>query len=125
MPVVRATDNPTFDLQGNTIFGLAAPRSGCTQTIMYRLVVPSGTETPTHEHTTRRSSTSPPALSTPGSATTPRPWRPATPSSSRRACGIVVTSTGSEPAALLCVMPAGTLFIRPGHGSGAVPPWGE
>ena len=45
MPVVRAADRPTFDLQGNTIHGLAAPRSGCEETIMYRLVMPSGAET--------------------------------------------------------------------------------
>ena len=50
MPVVRASDGPRFDLQGNTITSFAAPASGAAETIMYRLSVPAGNATPPHRH---------------------------------------------------------------------------
>ena len=124
MPVVRAADNPTFDLQGNTISGLAAPRSGCAETIMYRLVVPSGAETPAHEHDHEEvfhlASGSLDALLGDENETVETGDTVIIPRGLRHS----VRSTGSEDAALLCVMPAGTLFIRP-DGNAAVPPWGE
>jgi quercetin dioxygenase-like cupin family protein len=124
MPVVRAADNPTFDLQGNTISGLAAPRSGCTETIMYRLVVPSGAETPAHEHDHEEvfhlASGSLDATLGSDSETVETGDTVIIPPGVRHS----VRSTGSQDAALLCVMPAGTLFIKP-DGSRAVPPWGE
>ncbi|MDP9241908.1 MAG: cupin domain-containing protein [Actinomycetota bacterium] len=124
MPVVRSADNPTFDLQGNTIDGLAAPRSGCTETIMYRLTVPPGAETPAHSHDHEEV-----FHLAAGSLKT----RLDDDAHDVRSGDTViippgvrhsVRSTGPGAAALLCVMPAGTLFVKP-DGSGAVPPWGE
>ncbi len=50
MPVARSADHPAFDLGGNRITGLAAPSSGATECILYRVDVPPGGSLPPHRH---------------------------------------------------------------------------
>ena len=124
MPVVRAADNATFDLKGNTIASFAAPASGAAETIMYRLSVPAGNPTPSHRHDheevfhlTEGSLAMELGDEKVDVAAGDTVIIPAGEFHS-------VTSTGEGEAHLLCVMPVGTLFIR-ADGEGAVPPWGE
>ena len=50
MPLARSADHPTFDLAGNRITGLAAPSSGATEAILYRIDMPPGGSIPLHTH---------------------------------------------------------------------------
>jgi quercetin dioxygenase-like cupin family protein len=51
MPVARAADNPTFQVNTSTVTGLMAPSRGSTECILFRIDVPSGFEfLPRHRH---------------------------------------------------------------------------
>ena len=124
MPVVRAADNPMFDLQGNTIASFAAPASGAAETIMYRLTVPAGNATPTHRHDHEEVfHLAEGSLAMELGNETVDVWSGDTvviPPGTFHS----VSSTGTGDAHLICVMPVGTRFIPP-DGDAAVPPWGE
>ncbi len=123
MPVSRADDHPTFDLAGTTITGFAAPSSGATECILYRVEVPPGGGLPAHRHDHQDVFTVAAGGGTmriddevheigPGDA-------------------VVVPigalhrlDAGSDGAAIVVTMLAGTRFIRE-DGTESVPPWGR
>ena len=123
VPVVRADDHPSFELAGNTITGFAAPSRGATECILYRVEVPPGGGLPAHRHDHQDVFTVAAGGGTmhiddevheigPGDAV------------------VVPTGAvhrldaGSDGAAIVVTMLAGTRFIRE-DGTGSVPPWGE
>jgi quercetin dioxygenase-like cupin family protein len=124
MPVFRSADEPTFDLQGHLVAGLATPSLGARETIMYRLRVnPDSASLPAHRHDHEEVFH---VLS--GSIT----WIGDGEEHPVHAGDTVIIPAGvlhsasatGEPADLLAAMPVGTLFI-PEEGEGAVPPWGK
>ncbi|MGE3267562.1 MAG: cupin domain-containing protein [Chloroflexota bacterium] len=48
MPVVRATDAPSFEVHGATITGGAAPSRGSVQTCVWRVNLSPGSSVPAH-----------------------------------------------------------------------------
>jgi quercetin dioxygenase-like cupin family protein len=50
VPVERAADHPTFELGGNTVTSLAAPRRGADEAALFRIEVPPGGGLPAHHH---------------------------------------------------------------------------
>ncbi len=123
MPMARSADDPTFDLEGARITGLASPGRGAAETIMYRIDLEPDSALPSHRHDheevfhlARGSLTSvldgeEHAVSVGDTVIIP-------------AGTLHHAFTGAEAAELLVAMPAGTLFIRP-DGERGVPPWGK
>jgi len=123
MPVARSADNPTFDLGGNTITGLASPSRGASETMTYRISIPAGSALPPHRHDHEEvfhvvSGAMTSVLGEEGHEV---------------AAGdtVIIPAglphrgfAGPEGAELLVAMPVGTRFIRE-DGEESVPPWGR
>ena len=123
MPVARASDNPTFELGGNTITGLVSPSRGASECVLYRIDVPGGGKLPPHSHDHEDTFTllAGSGLVHIGDA-----------SREIGAGDSVVVPTGAihwveageDGCTMIVTMLAGTLFIRE-SGDGDVPPWGR
>ncbi len=122
MPVARSSDDPTFDMSGNTITALASPTRGAAETIMYRIDLRAGGALPPHRHDHEEvfhlvSGSMTSVLEGVEHAVEPGDT-------------VIIPAgtlhhgfTGDEDARMLVAMPVGTLFIREGE-EGSVPPWG-
>lgn len=123
MPVARSTDDPTFDLSGNTITAFASPSRGATETIMYRIDLPAGAVLPSHRHDHEE------VLHILSGAVTSvlggeEHLVRAGDTVMIPAGTVHHAVAGDEAAVLLVAMPVGTLFIRDEE-AGAIPPWGR
>ncbi|MEO8292962.1 MAG: cupin domain-containing protein [Actinomycetota bacterium] len=123
MPVVRADDQPNFDLGGNTITGFASPSRGAAECILYRVEMPPSGTLPAHRHDHQEVFN---VAAGSGTMFIDDEVHPIGPGDS------VVVPTGAlhrleaaaDGAAMVVTMLAGTRFIRE-DGSESVPPWGE
>ena len=123
MPILRYDDAPTFDLNGISVRGLASPSRGAAETMSYRVDLASGQSLPEHRHDHEEVFH---VLS--GALTVSLDGE-------ENELGVgdtVMIPPGVShfsyvaehaTAALLAVMPSGTVMIRP-DGERVSPPWG-
>jgi quercetin dioxygenase-like cupin family protein len=121
--IVRSADAPTFDLQGSTVTGLAAPSRGATESMTYAIAMPPGAVLPRHRHDHEEV-----FFVSAGEIVAVLGEDEA-----RVSAGDAViipagvwhhSFTESGAAHLVVAMPSGTRFI-PVDGDERVPPWGE
>lgn len=122
MPIVRSQDAPTFDLQGNTVTGLASPGRGAAETMTYKVALEPDSALPQHRHDHEEV-----FYLASGSATAVldgEEYPVAVGDTVIIPAGVLHHSFTVEQAAELVVaMPSGTRFIKP-DGEGSLPPWG-
>jgi quercetin dioxygenase-like cupin family protein len=124
MPIVKSDDAPEFDLAGVSIRGLSSPSRGALETMSYRVDLRPGQRLPEHTHDHEEvfhvlsgSIT----VSLDGEET---PLGPGDTVMIPPGVSHFSYADGSLAAAILAMMPVGTVMIRPG-GERLPPPWGE
>ncbi|MEP7033110.1 MAG: cupin domain-containing protein [Actinomycetota bacterium] len=124
MPIVKSDDAPEFDLAGVCIRGLSSPSRGALETMSYRVDLRPGQRLPEHTHDHEEvfhvlsgSIT----VSLDGEET---PLGPGDTVMIPPGVSHFSYADGSLAAAILAMMPVGTVMIRPG-GERLAPPWGE
>jgi quercetin dioxygenase-like cupin family protein len=123
MPIVKFDDAAEFDLAGIRVRGLSSPSRGALETMSYRVDLQPGQRLPEHTHDHEEVFhvlSGPLTVSLDGEETL-------------LGAGDTVMippgvshfsyADGSEPCAILAMMPVGTIMIRP-DGERIAPPWG-
>jgi quercetin dioxygenase-like cupin family protein len=121
--IVRSNEAPTFDLQGSTVTGLAAPARGAVECMTYKVALPAGGALPHHRHDHEEV-----FYLASGSVTT---VLDGVAFDIERGDTVIIPAgvvhhsvAGGADAELIVAMPSGTKFIRP-DGDESIPPWGE
>ena len=123
MPILRSNDAPEFDLAGVRVRGLSSPSRGALETTCYRVDLQPGQRLPEHTHDHEEVFhviSGPLTVSLDGEETLlgPGDMVMVPPGVSHFSY-----AGGSEPCAILAMMPVGTVMIRL-DGERAVPSWG-
>ena len=123
MPVVRAADDPKFDLSGVNVSGLATPTRGAAETIMYRVDLRPTQALPQHRHDHEEVFH---VLAGSLTSVLDGAEHPADAGDT-----VMIPKgtlhhayAGDAGATFVVAMPVGTLFMRE-DGEPAIPPWGR